>query len=410
MNILVVALQYLPDGGPAAPLYGMLCERLAARGHHVTVVSAVPHYPSGIVAPEFRKGFLQRTVENGVNVIRVRIPSLARANLAARLLQFLIFQFGASLAVLSARCDVVLAGNPAIEVFLPFAVLTLLRRRPAVFSVHDVYPDVGVALGIFRNPMVIALVRALEAFCVRRARAVRILSESFLPGVLRLGAPASNIRLVYDWVDTRLITPLPRDNGFAREHNITDGFVVLYAGNIGLSQGLEEILRAAECLAPEKEITFLFVGGGAGLQDLLEEAAAKKLENVRFLPFQPRSRLPEVLATADLGLVVLKPGIAGGSLPSKLFSILASGRPVLAAVDPGSDAALLLQRSGAGLCVRPGDTTSLTHAIGALKDDRDACARFGANGRAFALKNHSPESAASAFEDLLIAVQQRKRS
>ncbi len=403
MRICVVALQYTPDGGPSAPLYGMLCERLARAGHAVTMICAVPHYPAGKVSPEYRRGFLQRSVEKGVRVIRVRVPSVNRASLPARLMQFLAFQIGAAIAALRVPCDVVLAGNPAIEVFCPFAVLTVLRRRPAVFSIHDVYPDVGIALGIFRSRMVIAVVRALEGFCARRASAVRILSESFAPGVSRLGVPESRMHLVYDWVDTSLIRPLPRDNGFAREQGIVDRFVVLYAGNIGLSQGLEEILNVARCL--DSEILFLFVGDGAGRGELERAAAVMGLTNVRFLPFQPRNRLPEVLASADIGLVVLRKGMGGGSLPSKLFSILASGRPVVASVDPGSDTAFLLQQSGAGLCVQAGDNDSLAGVIAALKNDKEARVCMGEKGRRRALEHHSPEGAAKRFEELLLAIQ-----
>jgi colanic acid biosynthesis glycosyl transferase WcaI len=210
--------------------------------------------------------------------------------------------------------------------------------------------------------------------------------------------------LVYDWVDTDLIQPLPRDNGFAREHNLADGFVVLYAGNIGLSQGLEHVLAAAELLADHPDFHFVLVGDGAGREQLAAQAEQRRLVNVQFLPFQPRARLPEVLATADVSLVTLRHGVGSGSLPSKTFSILASGRPVLASVDEGSETWNLVERAEAGLCVPPESPAQLAKAILRLSQDDDLRERLGQNGRAWAERYHSPQSAAEQFEKLLVEV------
>jgi colanic acid biosynthesis glycosyl transferase WcaI len=129
---------------------------------------------------------------------------------------------------------------------LPFLYYVNLRHKPAIFSVHDVYPDVGVTLGVFRNKYIIEAIASLERYCLNHSRIVRILSESFRPGLRNLGTPDSKMALVYDWVDTDLIQPLSRDNHFAQVNDLKDRFVVLYAGNIGLSQGLENVLTAAE--------------------------------------------------------------------------------------------------------------------------------------------------------------------
>jgi colanic acid biosynthesis glycosyl transferase WcaI len=403
MRILVVTLLYTPDGGPSAPLFGMLCESLAARGHEVTVIAAAPHYPSGRVQDGFRGWRIKRTRERGVTVIRVPVPSIRRASQFQRLVQFAAFQAAAAFAGLSQSYDVVLASNPALETWLPFAVLGPARGKPAVFSVHDVYPDVGIALGIFRHEAVIKAVAALERFCLSRSRSVRVLSRSFFEPVAALGIPRDKITLIYDWVDTDLIKPLPRNNRFAREHGLDDKFVVLYAGNIGLSQGLEQVLGAAGHMRDQADIAFVFVGEGGGREALMAQAARRQLANVRFLPFQPRARLPEVLATADVSLITLKKGMGGASLPSKIFSILASGRPLLASVDAGSDTAELVHRSAAGVWVAPEDPVALAGAIADLKHDPERRQRLGKMGRQYALRHHSPAAAAAQFEQVLQA-------
>jgi colanic acid biosynthesis glycosyl transferase WcaI len=216
--------------------------------------------------------------------------------------------------------------------------------------------------------------------------------------------------LVYDWVDTSLIQPLPRDTEFSREHNLSDRFVVLYAGNIGLSQGLEHVLTAAEILSDHPKILFLFVGDGASRESLEAQAHKRQLKNALFLPFQPRARLPEVLGTADVSLVTLRHGIGSGSLPSKTFSILASGRPILVSVDLGGRRIIKKDRSESGICVPPENPNRLAEAILMLKNDNSLREMLGSNGRKWAEQYHSPQSAAEQFEILLSkAIESKKK-
>jgi colanic acid biosynthesis glycosyl transferase WcaI len=401
VRILLLTPYYVPDLGPSAPLFTLLSERLVKHGHEVMVVTTVPHYPSGKVDTAYRGQWIRRSIENGVKVNRVWLPSVNRSNFALRLLQFFCYQIGALWAGFNQKYEVVIAANPALWVWLPFVYYVSLRHKPALFSVHDVYPDVGVTLGVFRNKFAIAMIASLERYCLKRAGIVRILSESFRPGLRNLGISDLKMALVYDWVDTDLIQPLPRDNHFSQEHDLKDRFVILYAGNIGLSQGLENVLAAAEQLAGQPEIHFLFVGDGPGREQLVTQAHAQKLTNVQFLPFQPRGRLPEVLASADVSLVVLRKGIGAGSLPSKTFSILASGRPILVSVDEHSETWNLIQKAQAGLCIEPENPAELAKAILALKNDPNLRERLGQNGRVWAERMHSPQSATIQFEELL---------
>jgi colanic acid biosynthesis glycosyl transferase WcaI len=401
VRILLITPYYAPDLGPSAPLFTMLSEGLVKHGHEVMVVTTVPHYPSGKVNSAYRGKLIRRSVENGVKVSRVWLPSVKRSNFALRLLQFFCYQIGALWAGFNQKYDIVIAANPALWVWLPFVYYVSLRHKPALFSVHDVYPDVGVTLGVFRNKFAIAIIASLERYCLKRSCIIRILSESFRPGLRNLGIPDSKMALVYDWVDTDLIQPLPRDNHFALEHDLKDRFVILYAGNIGLSQGLENVLEAAEQLVGQPEIHFLFVGDGPGYERLVTQAHALQLTNVQFVPFQSRSRLPEVLGSTDVSLVVLRKGIGTGSLPSKTFSILASGRPIIASVDENSETWNLIQKAQAGVCIEPENPVELVKAILTLKNDPNLCERLGQNGRIWAERRHSPQSATLQFEELL---------
>jgi colanic acid biosynthesis glycosyl transferase WcaI len=410
MRILVISHYYKPDGGAAATLFPLLCEELVKLGHEVTVLTAVPHYPSGRV-PEAYCGRKNRfSEENGVKVVRVGLPSLDRSKLAARLYQFVAFQVGVTQAGLHRDYDVLLTHTPALEVWLPFVYFSTFRQKPVVYSVHDIYPDVGIELGIFRSSLVIKTVGWLESYCLKRARRVRILSKSFAPGLLEKGVTESKLALIYDWVDTEAVRPMPRKNGFAVEYDLINRFVVLYAGNIGLVQGLDSVIEAARLVADDSEICFAFVGDGAGRKVLVEKTRQLGLSNVRFVSYQPRERMPEVFSTGDISLVTLRRGTGFGALPSKTYQILSSGRPVIAGVDEGSDTWDLIERAEAGLCVTPENPQKLAEAILTLKQDKDLRERLGRNGRIWAERHHSPQSAAEQFEELLLAAFSSKKT
>ncbi len=401
MRVLIFGANYEPDLGPSAPIFTMLCENLVRRGHQVTMLTMVPHYPSGRVAPEYRGTWLGRTIENGVEVIRVGLPSVDRARLPQRLIQYLVYQLGAAWAGLGRQYEVVFAGSSSLSAWLPFITLVGLRNKPAVYGVYDVYPGVGVALGVFRHKPIIKLVSSMERYCLEHAQLVRIISETFRDELRDMGVPDGKMVHGYDWVDTHLIQPLPRNNAFAREQGLDGKFVVLYAGNLGLSQGLEQILAAADLLRANREIRFVFVGDGASRASLMAEAARRQLENVQFLPYQPRPRLPEVLASADLSLVTLQRGIGSRSLPSKTYSIFASGRPLLASVEDDSEAWKLIHLSGGGVCVPPENPSALAAAVLNLKQDPARCAELGRRGRLWAEAHHSPMAGALEVEKLL---------
>jgi len=410
MHILVLTGYYAPDGGPAAPLFTMLCEALVRRGHQVTALTAVPHYPTGRVPESFRSSGTRSTIENGVRVVRVPLHSVDRSRLGSRLFQFISYQINSVFAGFNFNYDVFIAHSPALEMWLPFLWHSKLRNKPGVYSVHDVYPSVGVRLGIFRNGAVIKSVTALEKSCLHGAAKIRVLSRSFIDQLVELDVPRSKIELIYDWADVSLIKPLSKINSFSMENGLTEKFVVLYAGNLGLVQGLSSVVDTARLLVNEKDIEFVFVGDGAGKRDLIEKATHLGLKNVRFLPYQPRERMPEILASGDISLVTLQKGTGFGALPSKIYSILASSRPVIASVDPGSDAWDLVERSRSGLCIPPESPDTLARGILQLKKDENLRDEFSSNGREYVLNFHTPDYAATRFEALLFAAVESKKN
>lgn len=379
-----------------------LAESLVSLGNQVTVLAAVPHFPSGFVPQEYRRKLWRWEYCNGVRVGRAWIPSGSRANLIHRSLTFIFYQILVTLAGLRLEYDVAFIANPAIETGLPLILLEWMRRKPAIFGVWDVYPEVGVQMGLLRSQMIIRMIAFLEDICLHTAKYIQVLGEGFVSVLAQHKIKSEKIIVIPPWLDTSLIRPMPRKNLFSYEYGLDEKFVVLYAGNLGRSQGLDIVLETARELANESEILFIFVGDGAAKEQLINQAGG--LNNVRFLPLQPRERLSEMLASADLSLVILKRGIGFSSLPSKTFSILSSARPVLACVDENSETWNLVERSQSGLCVLPENPEAIARAILSLKVNPVRRKVMGKNGRVWVEKYHSSQAAAKHFELLFNSV------
>jgi colanic acid biosynthesis glycosyl transferase WcaI len=293
-------------------------------------------------------------------------------------------------------------------------LVSLLRRTPFVFNIQDVFPDVAVELGAITNPSVIAAAARLERVTYGHADAVTVLSEDLRdnvaakllpPGPGFIGGP-EKVRVIPNFIDTDWIRPAPKENGYRAEFGLQGKHVVMYAGNVGLSQSLDLVLAAASHLAHDPDVVFVINGGGSARPGLQERATG--LPNVRFIDMQPKSRLPEVVAAADVHVVPLRTGLARSSVPSKLYSILAAGRPLVASVDRGTEVARTVAAAGAGVAVPPDDPEAFTKAIVGLLGNPEDAAEMGRSGRRFVEEWASPAAVAEAYEALFTELVTRR--
>ncbi|MFM8862774.1 MAG: glycosyltransferase family 4 protein [Acidimicrobiia bacterium] len=307
------------------------------------------------------------------------------------------------------RPDAVLAMSPPLTLGSAGRVVAGLRRAPLVFNIQDVFPDVAVELGLLTGARVIALARRLERMSYRAADAVTVLSDDLadnVRGKIASGLPTgaaerqrAKVRVIPNFVDTDRIRPGDRDNDYRREFELIGSRVVMYAGNVGFSQSLDLVIEAARRLVDSHpDVVFVINGGGSARPEL--ERAAGNSPNIRFVDMQPIERLPEVLAAADVHVVPLRTGLAWSSVPSKLYSILAAGRPLVASVDEGTEVARTVVRAGAGVAVPPDDADAFVAALLGVLDDPAAAERMGAAGRRFVEGWASPAAVAEAYEGL----------
>jgi colanic acid biosynthesis glycosyl transferase WcaI len=419
MRITVICPHFAPDLAPTGEVMTSIAHELVERGHELHVVTSLPWYQHHRVEPGW-SGQLARTEHTSWGAIsRVHPFPTDKADIPARALAFGGFTALATVvaAATRARPDVVLAMSPPLTLGPAGIAVARARRVPAVFNIQDVFPDVAVELGLLTGRRVIAAARWLERSSYRHSDAVTVLSDDLADNVrakLGRGLPAPEaermgrrVHVIPNFVDTARIRPTPTDNAYRAEHGLTGRRVVMYAGNVGFSQSLDLVLDAAATMIDEPDVAFVINGGGAARPDLERRAAG--LPNVRFVDMQPKERLPEVLAAADVHVVPLRRGLARSSVPSKLYSILAAGRPIVASVDPGTEVARTVGRSGAGLAVPPDDPEAFTKAVRRLLDAPDEAVAMGRAGRRFVEGWASPAAVAEAYEDLFEGLRAKTR-
>jgi colanic acid biosynthesis glycosyl transferase WcaI len=410
MNITVLCPHYAPDVAPTGEVMTSIAGALIDRGHRLHIITSLPWYQRHGLEPGWDGQLVRHETTDWGMITRVHPFPTDKRNIPARAVAFGGFTALATLEGVVARFrpDVVVAMSPPLTLGLAGWAVATRWSVPFVFNIQDVFPDVAVELGLLRGARAIAAAGWLERISYRRADAVTVLSDDLADNIhtkLRRGLSgkaadrqAAKVRVIPNFIDTAWITPGPRDNPYRAEYGLTGKRVVMYAGNVGLSQSLELVLTAATALAHEPDVAFVINGGGAARPEL--ERRARGLTNVQFVDMQPKERLPELLAAADIHVVPLKRGLARSSVPSKLYSILAAGRPIVASVDPGTEVQRTVEGAGAGLAVPPDDAESFTKAITRLLDDPAEAEAMGQAGRRFVESLASPAAVGAAYEAL----------
>ena len=406
LRLVVLCPHFAPDLAPTGVVMTRIVSELAARGHELHVVTSLPWYRNHAIEPGWG-GRLWRTekTEWG-SVIRIHpFPGKSKSNLLRRALGFIAFSYAVGIRSVHAdglpfKVDGVLAMSPPLTLGLTGWFTKIIRRAPLVFNIQDVFPDAAIQTGAISNKKIIAAAKWLERMSYQRSDAVVLLSQDLRTNIASKIDKKFHQRLhvIPNFVDTIAITPQDRMTAYRSELGIDNQLVVMYAGNVGFSQSLNLAVDAA---ARFPDIAFVINGDGAARKKLEEDCA--QLTNVFFGDYQPIERLSEVLATGDIHLVPLRAGLASVSVPSKSYSILAAGRPMLAAIDPGTEIPNMLQQSGAGVAVEPDNSTAFIEALGQLVSRREQLHEMGSRGRTWVETHASPASVAAQYEALFLA-------
>jgi colanic acid biosynthesis glycosyl transferase WcaI len=403
MNILAVVHHFPPDVNSTGLLMAQLFERLVEEGHQVSVVTTFPHYEGFRTWDEYRGKLCERSSYRGIDVLRVYSYTSGNKGMRHRLTNYLSFNALASLlTVCSSRTfDLVFCTNGSFFSGLTGYALGRTRRAPVVYNVQDLYPEVPVVQRQIRSPRAIAALERIERFMYARATHISVIAPSFRRNLVEKGVPKQKISVIPNFVDVEFIRPLPRQNQFSSRMGLCDRFVVAHAGNLGYVYDLETLLTAAAKVATlDPAVLFLIVGDGVAKAGLERKAQELRLGNVRFLPFQPREELPLLRASCDVHVSLYRRDAAAYSMPSKVYEIMASGRPLLASADGDSDVRRLVDDTKCGICVEPEDAGQLTDAIVRLRRNAARRAEMARRGRREAEETYSKEAVLASYDEL----------
>lgn len=419
-----------------------LAEGLVKRKHQVRVVTSMPWYPRKQIYDEYQGKLYSTELINGVAVQRSYIWIRPQPSLIDRLLLEVSFVATSFVHALKGkRPDVILLTAPPLPVCVPATLLGWIHRTPIVLNLQDILPDAAVQLKLLTNPALIRVFSILEKFAYRNATKISVIANGFIENLRHKGVAQAKMELIPNWVNIEFIKPLPKEpNSFRTKHELNGKFVVMYSGNIATTQGVETAIQAAVLLRHIPDIAFVIVGEEKALERLQQEeekflnrwkkeATQKVLDqlqpeeaatleqkhpysdtsrepNLKLLPLQPREQLPEMLAAADVGLVLQKRNVVDFNMPSKIPVLMASGRAILASVPGEGTAASAIQDSGAGLVIPPENARLLAASVLTLYLNPDQVRVLGEKGREYAEANYAFEVALDHYEKLFAAIQE----
>jgi colanic acid biosynthesis glycosyl transferase WcaI len=410
VHIMIMAQNYAPEEVSGAILLTELATDLVKMGHEVTVITAPPSYPYGRVFPGYRNAMYDVGWADGVRVVRTWSYLSPLKTFWRRILNYGSYSLTAFFgALMAGKPDILVIDSPPLPLGLSAWALSIIWGVPWVLHVEDIFPEAAVSMGVLRNRTVIAFFSAIERFLYRKATHISLISEGFRRNLLGKGAAPEKITVIPVWADPDIVRPMPRENAFREKQGLNGHFVVMYAGNLGLTSCVEDILPSAELLLNESNVRFVIIGEGVKRTDLEAAARSKNLTNVLFLPYQPREIFAEMMAAADIGIVTLNHNSSITSLPSKTFNIMASARPILSVTPPGSEIDVIVRESQCGINVPPDQPVLLAETILKMMQQPAQLTKMGENGRIQIENRFSRSHCVNAYEQMLLDVYQRSK-
>lgn len=379
MKIYFLNRFFYPDYSATSQLLSDLIFELAKLGYEIDVITARQHYDAVSARQPIRE------LINGVTVHRVWTTKFGRGNLPGRAVDYLTFYLVAlwRLWRLARRGDVIVAMTDPPLIGVPAGFIANLRGARLVNWLQDLFPEIAQVLGVrgLNGLFGRALIR-LRDRSIKGAKANVAIGTSMATRIKAIGIDPNTVNVIPNWADGDAIVPLdPDNNPLPAEWGLNDQFVVGYSGNMGRVHEFETIIKAAEVLKGDTDTTFLFIGDGAQRGPIERKVKTKQLNSFHFKPYQARDRLAESLSVPDVHLISLRPEMEGLVFPSKLYGILAAGRPTIFIGDSTGEIANLVRTESCGLAIQQGDITGLVKAIKKLRNDTELRIEMGKRAR-----------------------------
>jgi colanic acid biosynthesis glycosyl transferase WcaI len=393
MRILFVNRSFWPDTDATGVLLNELTEDLALK-HQITVICGPANTPTS------RRSLLPFTHENhgSVRIVRTFGARLSKRNLPVRFMNLALYYALAAIAAFRERADVIIAETDPPLLGVLGAMVKRMKNCRFVYYCQDLFPDIATANGGLKSRPLLALLRWCNDVAYHHADAIVVLGSDMLARLRSRGVSGDRTTIIPNWIDCQKVQPLP---ALGRLRRNRDDFVVMYAGNMGWSQNLETVLQTARLMQADRRVKFVLVGDGAKKTALEREATAKCLDNVEFIDRQPPGDMNGILATGDLHLIPLVAGSAGCLVPSKVYGILAAGRPYVAMMEADGEVARLASEFEVGFVTPPENAGALAETIAGAMKDPERLRQMGRRARALAEEAYDRRLVTRRFADFL---------
>jgi len=373
MHILFLTDNFPPEGNAPATRTYEHAKEWVRLGHQVTVITCAPNFPEGLLFKGHKNSWYQREALDGISVVRVKTYITANEGFVKRILDYMSFGvMGAIVGLFQKRPDVIVSTSPQFFCACGGWVLSVLRWKPWVFELRDIWPASITAVGAMKENTFIKLLEKLELFLYRRADRIVAVTNSFKTELIARGIDGGKIDVVVNGVDLSTYVPAPvKDPVLAAEYDLMGKFVVGYIGTHGMAHALYKVLDAAKLLQGQDDICFLFAGGGAERARLERLAHERGLSNVVMMPRQPKEVMPAVWSLCDISLISLRDTpLFTKVIPSKIFESMGMGLPMVIAC-PRGEATKIIESSASGLVLPPEDSKALADCVASLYSDRE---------------------------------------
>jgi colanic acid biosynthesis glycosyl transferase WcaI len=402
MKILYISHYFPPEVNAPAVRVSELGERWAENGAEVTVLTCFPNHPTGVIPPEYRGKWFLREKHGSIDVVRTYVYAAPNKGFFKRILNFISFMLSAIFigSPSIGKQDVVIATSPQFFVAIAGYVISRLKRAKFIFEVRDLWPEEIMAVGVLKNRLAIRFLESIEMFLYRRADSVVAVAQGTIEILKKRGIPEEKMSLIPNGVDLEFFGGYADGKAIRERLGLGEKFVVGYIGTHGMAHKLDVVLEAAAMLRHKKDIQFLFVGDGAEKRHLQELCTSFGLKNVLFHNQVSREKIPSLYAACDLCLVPLrKTELFTKNVPSKIYEIMASSRPIIISTD--GESRKLVETAGAGYAATPEDSEDLARKIDLLYSRPGLCSEMGKSGYSFVLANYSRKRLAGEYYRLL---------
>lgn len=413
-KLLIYAHYFYPDVASTGQILAELAEGMIDT-FDITVICVVPSY-SGTIEEKYKSKRIYIEEYKGIKLVRVRVPEFKKSNKISRIKNLLAYFFNSLIATakIEKQDYIYTISQPPILGGVLGVLGKWIKGGKLIYNIQDFNPEQTIAVGYAKNKLLLNTVMAVDKFSCKNSDKVIVVGRDMqetLKNRFNNKKVPSNV-FINNWINEKEIYPLeqnhPKIVAFKEKYNLQDKFIIMYSGNIGLYYDLENIIKVIGEFKDREDVVFAFIGDGTVKSKIEEYVTDNKLNNVTFIPYQDKADLIYSLNAADIHWVVNAKGIKGVSVPSKLYGVMAAGKPVLGVLDEGSEARLIVEECNCGVCIEPGNYKEISRNIEYILNNKELIKSLGQNGRKYLEVNLTKDVSINKYKETILSLDNKK--